>query len=37
MRKHMTTKALRVLFYPSGLTEQDHRTIQQDDAGVIWL
>ena len=37
MRKHMTIKALRILFYPSGLTEQDRKTVQQDDAGVVWL
>lgn len=37
MRKYMTTEALRILFYPSGLTEQDRRTIQQGEAGVVWL
>jgi len=37
MRKHMTVEVLRILFYPSGLTAQDRRTIQQDDAGVVWL
>ena len=37
MRKHMTTEALRILFYPSGLTEQDRKTVQQDEAGVVWL
>jgi DNA repair photolyase len=37
VRKHMTAKKLRFLLYPSGLTEQDCRTIQRNDAGVIWL
>jgi hypothetical protein len=37
VRKYMTTKALRILFYPSGLTEQDRHVVQQDDAGVVWL
>jgi len=37
MRKHMNTTKLRFLLYPSGLAEQDCRTIQKDDAGVIWL
>jgi hypothetical protein len=36
MRKHMTTNALRILFYPSGLTEE-RRTIEMDEAGVVWL
>jgi DNA repair photolyase len=37
MRRHMATEKLRFLLYPSGLAEQDCHTIQQDDAGVIWL
>ena len=37
MRKHMTTEALRILFYPSGLAQQDEQTIRRDDAGVVWL
>jgi DNA repair photolyase len=37
MRRHMTTEALRILFYPSGLAPQDERAIRRDDAGVVWL
>ena len=37
MRKHMATDKLRFLLYPSGLSEQDRRTIHKDDAGVVWL
>ncbi len=37
MRRHMTTNALRILFYPSGPTEEDRRMIRQDDAGMVWL
>ncbi len=37
MRRHMTLEKLRVLLYPSGLTDQDQKTIRADDAGVIWL
>jgi DNA repair photolyase len=37
MRNHMTTGALRILFYPSGLTDQDRQAVQKDDAGLVWL
>ena len=37
MRRHMTTGALRFLFYPSGLTDQDRQSVQKDDEGVVWL
>ena len=37
MRRHMTIEKLRFLLYPSGLTDQDQKTIRKDDAGVIWL
>jgi DNA repair photolyase len=37
IRKHMTSEKLRFLLYPSGLAEQDSRTIRKDDAGVVWL
>ncbi len=37
MRRHMTTDALRILFYPFGLTEQDERAIRRDDTGVVWI
>ena len=33
----MTLGQLRVLLYPSGLTDQDQKTIRADDAGVVWL
>jgi DNA repair photolyase len=37
MRKHLATKKLRFLLYPSGLAKKDRRTIEKDDAGVVWL
>ena len=37
MRRHMTLEKLRVLLYPSGLTDQDQKAIRKADSGVIWL
>ncbi len=37
MRTHMTAEKLRFLLYPKGLAEKDHRAIEKDDAGVVWL
>ena len=37
MRKHMNTKKLRFLLYPSGLAQQDCKMIKRNDAGVVWL
>ncbi len=37
MRRHIATKKLRFLLYPSRLTAQDQQQIQKDDAGVLWL
>ena len=37
MRKHMSTKKLRFLLYPSGLLDEDLAKIEKDKAGVIWL
>lgn len=37
MRKHMTTRKLRFLLYPSGLLDEDLAKVEKDKAGVIWL
>ena len=37
MRRHMSTKELRFLLYPSGLLDEDLAKIKKDKAGVIWL
>ena len=37
MRKHMSTRKLRFLLYPSGLLDEDLARIEKDNAGVIWL
>ena len=37
MRKHMTTRKLRFLLYPSGLLDEDLAKVERDKAGVIWL
>jgi DNA repair photolyase len=37
VRARSDVAKLRILLYPSKLTPEDLATIQQDDAGVIWL
>jgi hypothetical protein len=37
MRKHMSTRKLRFLLYPSGLLDEDLKKIRKNKAGVIWL
>jgi DNA repair photolyase len=37
MRRHLNTKKLRFLLYPSGLLDEDLVRIEKDTAGVIWL
>jgi DNA repair photolyase len=37
MRKHMSTRKLRFLLYPSGLLVEDLAKVEKDRAGVIWL
>ena len=37
MRKHMSTRKLRFLLYPSGLLDDDLAKVEKDKAGVIWL
>jgi hypothetical protein len=37
MRKHMHIEKLRYLLYPKSLADHDLQTIQQHNAGVVWL
>jgi DNA repair photolyase len=37
MRKHMTTRKLRFLLYPSGLLDEDLAKVEKNKAGAIWL
>lgn len=37
MRKHMSTRKLRFLLYPTGLLDQDLAKIRRSKAGVVWL
>ena len=37
MRRHMTTKQMRFLLYPTGLAFDDEARIRKADAGLVWL